>query len=232
MHACSVAKLCWLFVTPWTVACQAHLSMGFSWQEYWSGLLFPPPRDPPNPGIKPASPALAGRFSTTEPPGKPLWSQGVWTRQSNKILWISFKTEVSPLLSLVFPIPGYHSTSPSTLFASAIVVWGFSGGTSGKESASQCRRCRFDPWGGKIAWRMKRQPIPVFLPGKSHGQRSLVGSSPWSLKRAGHDLATKWQQSYGVNCISWISRLTLLDLQTNRTYEHALGMVPVCMWGT
>ena len=44
---------------------------------------------------------------------------------------------------------------------------------SGKESACQCRRCGFDPWVGKIPWRMKWQPTPVFLPGESHGQRSL-----------------------------------------------------------
>ena len=46
------------------------LSMDFSRQKYWSGLLFPPPGDLPNPGIKPISPALAGRFFITEPPGK------------------------------------------------------------------------------------------------------------------------------------------------------------------
>ena len=65
------------FVTPRTEALQARLSMGFSRQEYWSGLPFPPPGDRPDPGIKPASLALAGRFFTTEPPGKPLvntWS--------------------------------------------------------------------------------------------------------------------------------------------------------------
>ena len=45
-------------VTPWTVALQAPLSMGFSRQDYWSGLSFPPPRELPNPGIEPASPAL------------------------------------------------------------------------------------------------------------------------------------------------------------------------------
>ena len=45
------------FVTPWTAACQAPLSMEFSRQEYWSGLPFPPPGDLPNPGIKPVSPA-------------------------------------------------------------------------------------------------------------------------------------------------------------------------------
>ena len=54
-----------LFVTSWTVAHQTPLFMGFSWQEYWNGLPFPPPGDPPNPGIEPASPALAGGFFTT-----------------------------------------------------------------------------------------------------------------------------------------------------------------------
>ena len=57
---------------------------------------------------------------------------------------------------------------------------GFSGGISGKESACQCRRfkrCGFDPWLRKIPWRMAWQPTPVFLPGESHGQRSLAGYS-------------------------------------------------------
>ena len=63
-----------LFVTLWTVAHQAPLSMEFSRQEYWSGLPFPSPGYLLHPGIKPvsvASPALAGRFFTTEQPGKP-----------------------------------------------------------------------------------------------------------------------------------------------------------------
>ena len=62
------------FVTPWTVACQAPLSMGFSNQEYWSDLPFLLPRNFPNPGIKPVSPTWAGRFFTTKPPGKSLLS--------------------------------------------------------------------------------------------------------------------------------------------------------------
>ena len=56
---------------------------------------------------------------------------------------------------------------------------------SGKESACQCqrhKRCRFDPWVGKIPWSRKWQPIPVFLPGKAHGQRSQMGYSPWGCK--------------------------------------------------
>ena len=60
------------FETPWTVAHKDPLSMGFSRQESWSGLPFLTPVDLPNPGIEPMSPALAGGFFTTEPPGKPV----------------------------------------------------------------------------------------------------------------------------------------------------------------
>ena len=59
------------FVTPWTVAHQAPLSMVFPQQEYWTGLPFSSPKDLPGLGIEPASPALSGRFFITEPPGKP-----------------------------------------------------------------------------------------------------------------------------------------------------------------
>ena len=51
-----------LFATPWTVAHQASLSLGFPRQEYWNGLPFSPPGDLPDPGIKPAFPALAGQI--------------------------------------------------------------------------------------------------------------------------------------------------------------------------
>ena len=60
-----------LFATPWTVAYQAPPSMGFSRQEYWSGLPFPSLEDPPNPGIKPRSPTLLVDALTSKPPGKP-----------------------------------------------------------------------------------------------------------------------------------------------------------------
>ena len=60
-------------------------------------------------------------------------------------------------------------------------------GLSGKESACQCKRHRFDPWFGKIPSRRKSQPTPVFLPGKSHGQRSLEGYSPWGRERVRYD---------------------------------------------
>ena len=67
-----VAKSCLTgFVTPWTVAFQAPLSMGCPSQGSWSGLPFPSPGDLLGSGIKPMSPVLAGGFFTTEPPGKP-----------------------------------------------------------------------------------------------------------------------------------------------------------------
>ena len=62
-----------LFVTPWTVAYQASLSMGFFRQEYCKELPFPPPGDLSGPEIDPTSPALAAGFCSTEPPGKPLF---------------------------------------------------------------------------------------------------------------------------------------------------------------
>ena len=59
-----------LFATPWTVACQAPPSMGFSRQECWSGLPFPSPGDLPDPGIEPGSPALQAVALPSEPPEK------------------------------------------------------------------------------------------------------------------------------------------------------------------
>ena len=87
-----------LFATPWTVACPAPLSMGFSRQEYWSGLPFPPPGDLPHPGIESASPALADGFFTTKPARKhevPItcmssglhpWEPWGWVAQCESIL--------------------------------------------------------------------------------------------------------------------------------------------------
>ena len=58
------------------------------------------------------------------------------------------------------------------------------GSPDGKSLCQQCRRPYLDPWIGKIPWRRKWQPTPVLLPGKSHGQRSLIGYSPWGHKES------------------------------------------------
>ena len=57
----------------------------------------------------------------------------------------------------------------------------------------QCRRPRFDPWVGKIPWRRKWQPTPVFLPGESHGERRLLGYSPWGRKESNR---TEWLSNW------------------------------------
>ena len=97
-----------LFATPWTVAYEAPLSIEFSRQEYWSGLSFPPPRDLPDPGIKPRSPALQADALPSEPPGKlkaeepeiklPT-SAGPSKKQEN-----SRKTSISALLTMPKPL--------------------------------------------------------------------------------------------------------------------------------
>ena len=67
--------------TPWTVARQAPLSMGFSRQEYWSGLPCPPPGALPNPGIEPGAPALQADFLPAEPPEKPKLTQSIGSKR-------------------------------------------------------------------------------------------------------------------------------------------------------
>ena len=69
-----VTQLCPALGNPWTAAHQAPLSMGFSRQEHWNGLLLPSPGDLPDPGIKPRSPVLWAYSLPSEPPGKPYLS--------------------------------------------------------------------------------------------------------------------------------------------------------------
>ena len=85
-------------------------------------------------------------------------------------------------------------------------IRGFPGGTSGKELACQCRRCKrpgFNSWVRKIPWRRAWQCTPVFLPGESHGQRSLVGYGPWGRKELDTNdrLSTAQHTSFYVICL-------------------------------
>ena len=106
-----------------------------------------------------------------------LWAECTWETKAQRTEMTCPGSFVWALLSTFFQ---YHP--PRML--------GFPSGTDGKEPACQCRRHKrrvFHPWVGKIPWRRKWQPTPVFLPGDSHGQRSLVCYSPWCCKRAGHN---------------------------------------------
>ena len=76
------------------------------------------------------------------------------------------------------------STAPSNSPIRQVFDSGYFSGSEGKESTCQCNRLGFDPWVLKIPRRREWQPTPVFLPGKFHGQRSLVGYSPWGSQRS------------------------------------------------
>ena len=93
----------WLFATLWTVIHQAPLSIGFSRQEYWGGLLLPSPGDVPDPGIKPASlmsPALASRFLPLSPPGKPQSGRQVRIKREPRMALELYTQEVTRALSV------------------------------------------------------------------------------------------------------------------------------------
>ena len=83
------------------------------------------------------------------------------------------------------------------LFHGCVHSWqkGFPDGSAVKSQPAS-RGPGFDPWVRKIPWRRKCQSTPVCWPGKSHGQRNLVGYSPWDRRRVGRDLATKYTQTH------------------------------------
>ena len=83
--------------SPWAVAHQASLSVGFPRQEYLSGLPFPSPGDLPDPGIEPMSPVLADRFFTAEPPGKPILRHSFkCLRTCHPFSWDTFSSSPLP----------------------------------------------------------------------------------------------------------------------------------------
>ena len=93
---------------------------------------------------------------------------------------------------------------------------GFPGGSDGKASASNAGDPGFDPWVGKIPWRRKWQPTPVFLPGKSHGQRNLVG---YRSQRVRHDWVTPFSLSREPSGSSTpLKRFALFQTQVHSIY--------------
>ena len=145
-HRCMCAtslQSCLIVVNPRTVAHQAPLSMGFSRQEHWNGLSYPPPGGLSFPGME--SVVKTGSLPPV-PPGKP------------RVLLMTF------------------NGLPSWL--------------SGKESACQCRRCRrhgFNPGLGRSPGEGNGNPLQYQMATpleKSHGQRGLVGYSPWGCKES------------------------------------------------
>ena len=111
--------------------------------------------------------------------------------------------------------------------------WGFPGGSDGKQSACRCRRLGFDPWVRKILQRRERLPTPVFLPGESHGQRSLEGYSPRGRRvlkafvaqaRWGRKVLVGWFYSSSRDCCSGCQTSTtrVLSQSPLRSMEKSL----------
>ena len=150
-----------LFATPWTVTYQVPPSMGFSRQEYWSGLPFGHHQN------------INMNTSTHTPPLYFLLPSAA--NLINKS-WHTFLRD-----SLRIPCPRcclfflFNQLQQRQLgFQVALVVKNL--------PAIRDMRCKFNPWAGKIPWKRAWQPTLVFLPGESHGQRSLVGYSPQGHK--------------------------------------------------
>ena len=100
------------------------------------------------------------------------------------LTWLNHRTEDWLLLRSV---QNNAKRMWKQLIAASVVKNGLPRWCSIKDSACQCRRCKrtgFSPWVRKIPWRRKWQPTPVFLPEKFHGQRSLLGYSPWGHKQS------------------------------------------------
>ena len=100
-------------------------------------------------------------------------------------------------------------------------------GSSAMKTLLQRRRCGFDPWVGKIPCRREWQPALVFLSGKSHGQRSLLGYSSRSCKRVKHNLVTKQQQqgrqmNINLNFILYMSEFKMDHTDAQQAYEKML----------
>ena len=115
----------WLFVTPWTVAHQASLSMGFPRQEYWSGLPCPPPGDLPDPGIIPRAPALQADSLLSEPPGKHvilgLW--GTSLGQPAPLIFINSLLFCNPGINLYYGLQGPPCSAPANISTWSPTVW-------------------------------------------------------------------------------------------------------------
>ena len=169
--------------TPETAAHQAPL--GFSRQEHWSGLPFPLHYKK----VKSESEVAQSCPTPSDPtdcslPGSS--AHGIF--QARVLEWgaIAFS---GALLFTSLCSYRYYYLPDSCTFPSA---------ASGKEPTCQCRRlkrCGLDPWVRKIPWRRRWQPAPVFLPGKSCGQRSQAGYSPWGRKESDmteHTLAARF----------------------------------------
>ena len=171
------------------IACQGPLSMGFSRQEYWSGLPFPSPGDLPNPGIKPGSPVLQTDSLLTELWGKPFCL-------SKRLCQSDCLTPHIWIVHILTNIGYYLCLKTFDKLMDRICIWLF---TLWFFNCKQAWSCFFLPFKSFFYKLIFQIPTPVLLPGKSHGWRSLVGCSPWGCEQSD---TTEWLHFYfSLSCI-------------------------------
>ena len=157
-----------LFAVPWTVTCQAPQSMEFSRQKYWSGLSFPPPGDPPDPGIK----LSLLHFLYWQADSLPVCHLEILFLNN---FFLSSLLTLSNSPSILSTLDDMSTQSFEWSFIYLLIVLntlGLPWWLRWWRICLQCRRPGFDPWVGKILWKRKWQPSPIFLSGESHGQRT------------------------------------------------------------
>ena len=168
---------------PWTVAQQAPLSTGFPRCKYWSGLPVPSSGDLPDPGIKPTSPASAGRFFITEPPEEPIYTP-LLLLLSRSVVSDSVRPHGLQPAGLLCP---WASLGKGTRVVCHALLQGiFLTQGSNRVSCIAGKFFTAEPSGKPHIYttmykihRRKWQSTPVFLPGESQGQRSLMGCGLW-----------------------------------------------------
>ena len=127
----------------------------------------------------------ASGFFTAEPPGKPMWNIAQLKNTNEKSKFRPSSATIPGMVNQSLQLQSHPFITSCPFFfqpyggGNGLPCW-----LNRKRICLQCRRCGFDSWVGKIPWRRKWQPTPVFLPGESHGQRSLVGCSPRGHKES------------------------------------------------
>ena len=169
--------------------------MEFSRSEYCSGWPFPSPGDLPNPGIEHRSSTLQADSLPAEPPGKPRVLEWVAHAFSS---WSSRPRDRTGVSCIVGGFFTSWAVREAHRYWGPAQLIGLPRWFSGKDSACQGRKHRFDPWVSKVPWSRKWPPTPVFLLEKSPGQRSLTGYSSWGCKELDITEHT-WTQWYSIS---------------------------------
>ena len=154
----------------------------------------------------------------------------IWKHVLSNNIWnmcFSKHKKMCFLLFLLCPLYWQNKEIYMCILIHMLYISWFSWWLIGQRICLQCRRhrrCEFDPYIGKISWRSKSQPTPVFLPEKSHRQRSLFGFSPWDHRTVGYNWVQAHIQGYLFSSIQLLSRVQLFATLRTVARQAPLSM--------